>query len=248
LPSASNVIHSTAAKEVPGTAEYKNSDELCKQMADRFNRTCLLRFGCGKDAIGAYIQLRRYFDRIIPVYHYLHPDLEFVNRSLEYYEKVFGCHIIRVPNHWLYKHLNSGLMQTKESWKIIQQYGLDDFDNDEVNEYIKEDLKLPTSLFTAVGVRASDNLNRGRSIRMHGAHNENRKTFFPVYDWNMERLLQEIKASGIKLPVDYKIWGKSFDGLDYRFIKPMRQHFPRDYEKLKELFPLLDVEIKRYEH
>lgn len=227
--------------------DYKNSDQLCEKMAARMNGVCLLRFSCGKDSVGAYIQLKRYFERIVPVYHYLHPDLDFVNKSLTYYEEVMGTHIIRVPNHWLYRHLNNGAMQTKETWETVLQYNLPYFDNDEVNDYIKEDLGLKLSVFTAVGVRASDNLNRGRSIRMHGAHNENRKTFFPNYDWNMERLIKEIRQSGIKLPVDYKVWGKSFDGLDYRFIKPMREHFPQDYEKLKQLFPLLDLEIKRYE-
>jgi hypothetical protein len=68
-----------------------------------------------------------------------------------------------------------------------------------------------------------------------------------VYDWNMEKLTSEIKKEGVKLPIDYKIWGKSFDGLDYRFIKPLKDNFPNDYEKLKILFPLIDVEIKRYE-
>lgn len=226
---------------------YRNSDELCQAMAERTNGVTLLRFSCGKDAIASYIQLRRYFHTIIPVYHYLHPDLSFVNKSLEYYEGIIGRHIIRVPNQMLYKHLNSGLFQTKRSWEAILNYDLPNFDNDDVNEYIKEDLGLDQGVFTAVGVRAADSLNRRRSIKMHGAVNEKRKSFFPVYDWNMERLVKEIWRSGIKLPIDYKIWGKSFDGLDYRFIKPLKDHFPEDYDKLREYFPLIDVEIKRYD-
>ena len=124
---------------------------------------------------------------------------------------------------------------------------LPNFDNDDVNGYIKDDLGLDENIMTAIGVRSADSLNRWRTINKYGAVNEKRKTFYPVYDWNMERLVNEIKDSGIKLPVDYKIWGKSFDGLDYRFIRPLKDHFPDDYEKLKELFPLIDTEIKRYE-
>ena len=227
--------------------EYKNSNELCEQLAAKYNGICLLRFSCGKDAVAAYIQLRRYFKEIIPVYHYLHPDLDFINKSLEYYENIIGRHIIRVPNRMLYKHLNDGLFQTKKSWSFIKKMKLPNFDNDDVNGYIKDDLGLNENIMTAIGVRSADSLNRWRTINKYGAINEKRKTFYPVYDWNMERLIKEVKDSGIKLPVDYKIWGKSFDGLDYRFIRPLKDHFPDDYEKLKELFPLIDTEIKRYE-
>lgn len=227
--------------------KYSNSQELCQQISDQSGGITLLRFSCGKDAIASFIQLRRYFHTIIPVYHYLHPDLSFVNESLKYYEGIFGRHIIRVPNQMLYRHLNAGLFQTKESWNNILAVDLPNFKNDDVNEYIKEDLGLSDKVFTAVGVRAADSLNRGRSIRMYGAHNVKRKSFYPVYDWNIERLVKEIKESGIRLPVDYKIWGKSFDGLDYRFIKPLKDHFPGDYAKLKQYFPLIDVELKRYD-
>ncbi|WP_018629207.1 hypothetical protein [Niabella aurantiaca] len=226
--------------------EYKNSKELCQLMAERQSGITLLRFSCGKDAIASYIQLKRYFHTIIPIYHYLHPDLDFINKSLEYYEGVMGTHIYRVPNQMLYKHLNSGLFQDKLNWAVIKKMGLPNFDNDDVNTMIKEDLGIDQNVYTAIGVRSSDSLNRRRAIMMYGAVNDKRQTFYPVYDWNMEKLVQEIEDSGIKLPVDYKIWGKSFDGLDFRFIKPLKDNFPNDYEKLKQLFPLIDVELKRY--
>lgn len=227
--------------------EYKNSDELCKLMAERTGGVTLLRFSCGKDAIASYIQLKRYFHKIVPIYHYLHPDLDFINESLDYYEKVFDTKIIRVPNQKLYEHLNRGLFQDFTTWKAVLKMNLPDFDNDDANQMVKDDLELDDNVFTAIGVRSADSLNRRRTIIKYGAINENRKTFYPVYDWNMEKLIEEIKKSGIKLPIDYKIWGKSFDGLDYRFIKPLKDNFPNDYEKLKQYFPLIDVELKRYD-
>lgn len=226
---------------------YKNSIELCEQIAERTKGVTLLRFSCGKDAIASWIQLRRYFHTIIPIYHYLHPDLQFVNDSLSYYEDFFKTEIIRVPNSKLYQHLNSGLYQDVDSWRGVQEYQLPNFDNDDVNEIVKKQRGIDKYTMTAIGVRAADSLNRQLSIKKHGAVNEGRKTFYPVYDWNIEKLATEIKQAGCKLPIDYKIWGKSFDGLDYRFIKPLKEHFPNDYEKIKVLFPLIDVELKRYE-
>lgn len=227
--------------------DYSNSDQLCEQISARTNGVTLLRFSCGKDAIASWLQLRRYFPTIIPIYHYLHPDLQFIEDSLKYYEDFFKTQIIRVPNHLLYRHLNTGLYQTKESWENIKSYQLPNFDNDDVNELIKEERGLSKYVMTGIGVRAADSINRQFSIKKHGAVNEGRKTFYPIYDWKIDRLVDEIKQSGCKLPIDYKIWGKSFDGLDYRFIKPLKEHFQNDYEKLKELFPLIDVELHRYE-
>ncbi len=227
--------------------EYSNSIELCEQIAVRTDGVTLLRFSCGKDAIASWIQLRRHFHTIIPIYHYLHPDLNFVNDSLKYYEDFFKTEILRVPNSKLYEHLNTGLYQDLDTWNGVKEFQLHDFDNDEVNERVKQEKVIDKYVMTGIGVRAADSLNRQLSIKKHGAVNEGRKTFFPVYDWNIEKLISEIKQSGCKLPIDYKICGKSFDGLDYRFIKPLKDNFPNDYEKLKELFPLIDVELKRYE-
>lgn len=226
---------------------WPNSDDLCKQMADKQDGICLLRFSCGKDAIASMIQLKRHFKTIIPIYHYLHPHLNFIEKSLKYYEGFWGTKIYRVPNQVLYSQLNRGLYQTKESWDAIKKLKLPNFDNDEVNDYIKQDLGLPINTMTAIGVRAADSVNRQMVIKKFGPVNQKRKTFYPVWDWNIEKLVSEIEKEKVKLPIDYNIWGKSFDGLDYRFIKPLKENFPDDYEKLKDLFPLLDLELKRYE-
>lgn len=87
---------------------------------------------------------------------------------------------------------------------------------------------------------------RRASIKQTGGVNHNRKQFFPVHDWDIKKLVSEIRQEGLKLPIDYKIWGRSFDGFDYRFMKPLKDNFPRDYEKVKEWFPLVDVDLKRF--
>ena len=76
----------------------------------------------------------------------------------------------------------------------------------------------------------ADSPMRRIGIKTHGAINHNDKRFYPVYDWNKERLLNEIDAAGVKLPVDYELFGRTFDGLDYRFLKPISERFPEDYE------------------
>jgi len=54
-----------------------------------------------------------------------------------------------------------------------------------------------------------------------------------------------IDQAGIPLPVDYEWFGRSFDGLDFRFLEPMSRFAPADYERVLDWFPLADVQMFR---
>ncbi|HRQ17720.1 MAG TPA: hypothetical protein PL085_11630 [Agriterribacter sp.] len=229
--------------------EYKNSAELCQKMAEKTNGVTLLAFSTGKDALSAWVELRKYFHTIYPIYYYMVPGLSFIERSLKYYEDFFETKIIRLPNPNLYRMLDAGTFQTKRSWEIIGKYAFTKMNvkREDLCEWVKEDHGIDKGVYTAIGNRMFDNLQRYRSISKFGAVNHKIKTFFPTYDYKIADVVRGIKGAGVKLPVDYHIWGKTFDGLDYRFIKPVKEHFPDDYEKLKSYFPLIDTEIMRYE-
>lgn len=227
---------------------FENSDRLCEYMAERSNGVALLSFSCGKDSLGAWLQMRRYFKRIIPVYLYIVPGLEFVEQSLTYYEDFFGTHIYRMPQPALYRWLNNYFFQPPERIAKIQELELIEFERDDVFDMVKAKEALPfRSVYTGLGVRAVDSLNRWASIKTHGPVNQNRCNFFPIYDWRKERLLEELVRAGVRLPVDYHIFGRTFDGTDWRFLKPLKETYPRDYARIVEFFPLVEMELLRYE-
>jgi len=101
--------------------------------------------------------------------------------------------------------------------------------------------------WVAVGTRAADSPIRLANIRRYGSANPKRRSFLPVYDWKIARLCEIIKAAGLKLPVDYRLFGRSFDGIDFRFLKPIKDNFPKDYQRILAWFPLAELEIKRRE-
>lgn len=225
---------------------FSSSVELNQYVAGQSDpATCLLSFSAGKDSIAAWLELRRYFARIVPVYLYLIPDLEFVNRSLDYYEDWFETRIIRLPHPSLYRWLNSLMFQAPENIRTIDRAGLPDFDYDDSFAVAMHDAGMPKNTYTAIGVRAVDSLNRWASIKQHGAVNAARRTFFPIYDWRKDRLIDEISRSGVKLPEEYRYFGRSFDGLDYRFLAPIKEHYPDDYARILDWFPLADLELAR---
>lgn len=207
--------------------------------------TVMLAFSCGKDAIGAWLELRRHPVKIIPYYMYLVPDLAFVEHSIRYYEEWFGRKIIKVPHPSLYRWLNNCVFQPPERVAMIKKLDLPAPDYSDIQQAIRDDLKLGPNCYVATGVRAADSPVRRMALTRYGSVNHVKQQFWPIWDWNKARLIEEIENAGVKLPVDYKMFGRSFDGLDYRFLDPIRRLQPRDYERILEWFPLADLEIAR---
>lgn len=227
--------------------EYKNSAELMQKMSDKTGGISLLAFSTGKDAVCSWVEMRKYFTKIYPVYYYMVPGISFIENSLKYYEDFFKTEIRRLPNPNLVRMLNTGTFQLPSSNKVIEKFAFPNIKREELCEYVKEDYYIDMGAYTGIGNRMFDNLSRYRAISKFGAINDKIKTFFPVYDYKIADVVRSIKDAGVKLPIDYKIWGKTFDGLDYRFIKPVKERYPADYEKIKAFFPLIDLEIMRYE-
>lgn len=226
---------------------FENSEQLNRWVAERQDGTTLLAFSCGKDSIAAWLEMKKYFHTIVPVYHYLVPGLEFVERSLAYYEDFFETRIIRMPSPSLYRLLNAFAFQAPENLHIIDKFDLPDFTTENINDAVRADLGLNSEIMCANGVRAVDSPHRWLAVKTHGPVNLKKKSYMSVFDWRIKRLRDELEAAGVKLPVDYQMFGRSFDGIDYRFLAPIKEHFPDDYERILHFFPLAELELKRAE-
>ena len=210
--------------------------------------TCLLAFSCGKDSIAAWLELRRHFKTIIPFYMYLIPELEFVEENLRYYEDFFGARIHRIAHPSLYAMLRNLVFQPPTAWPVIQAARLPAFDYHRIERLLAAELGLGDEVYTATGVRASDSITRRVAIKKHGAVNHAKQKFYPVWDWGKQKLIDEIDGAGCKLPSDYRMFGRSFDGLGAEYLVPMKQHYPRDYARVLEFFPLAELEINRRQY
>lgn len=206
---------------------------------------CLLQFSAGKDSIACWLALRGKME-IAPYYLYLIPDLEFVEESLRYYEKFFGQRVIRVPHPSLYRMIANHVFRPPEQCMIAEDADLPEFSYDDVEKAICDDRKMP-KLWSANGARMADSIMRRQFFTKYPPINPKRRVFYPVWDWNVKMIVDAMNAVGCRLPIDYDIFGMSFDGLDFRFLKPIKEHFPRDYARILEWFPLAELELYRYE-
>lgn len=208
----------------------------------------LLAFSTGKDAIAAWLAIRDHFDEVVPYYLYLIPGLEFVDESLGYYEQFFGVRITRLPHPSLYRWLNNFVFQPPERCLVIEQARLPMFDYADVRQVMCEDKGLPLETLVADGVRAADSPMRRIAIQTHGSISKRLGKYHPVWDWRKADLVGAFRKAGVRLPEDYRLFGRTFDGLDLRFTLPLKKHRPRDYQRILEWFPLIDLEVWRYEH
>ena len=223
--------------------------DLIRAFKERYGDTTLLAFSRGKDAIATALAIRDHVN-IVPVHYTICPGLEFIEESLAYYEKhLFGGRkIISAPHPAAMKQIAGDFMfQTLGNAEVCAASGILLYDHDGIREAVIKQEGLDKKTFTAVGVRADDSPMRRTAMQKYGPLRPKNQTWFPVWDWSKARLMDEIQKAKISLPIDYMLWGRSFDGVDARFTIPMKQHLPRDFATLETFFPLMRAEHLRYE-
>ena len=223
------------------------SEQIIQQVRAECGPRIMLSFSRGKDCIAAYIAMRDSFEEIVAYHLFVVPGLEFVEESLDYYRRKLGIKIYNLPHPWLYKSLNSYVFQTPAHAAVIDAANLPIFTYSDVHRMVAAESGLGDKVLVASGVRAADSPMRRIALMTHGAISRNQRQFYPVWDWDKARVVDAIEQSGIRLPVDYELFGRSFDGLDLRFILPLKKHRPADYRKILEWFPLVELEVFRFE-
>lgn len=221
------------------------TDALCKEISAQCGGVCLLEFSRGKDSIVSWLQLRRFFPRLIPFHLASIPHLSFVDESLAYYEDFFQTKIERYLNGYVAWAISDLQYQSPESksWAESCDYRL--VKTREFHEALRRKHDVPLA-YCARGLTVGDNLGRRIHLRRYKGRNDKAKVFYPIYDWSKELVLKTVKRSGVKLPKDYWLHSHSLTGMpDYMHLERMRRLFPQDYERTKALFPLIDVSSVR---
>lgn len=228
--------------------KHPRGDDLIKVYRERYGDKTLIAFSRGKDSIAVALALRDKIE-MVPFYYDDLPGLEFIDESLDYYErKLFnGRRILRMPHPAFYKHLSDGIFQPVRRAELLAAASIPRINHADVVRMVKKQVGVEGDILSATGLRALDNAVRFISIRKHGAIRHGAGNWAPIWDWTKNRLMDEIERSGVSLPPDYTFLPRSFDGFSYLFLIPLKERFPRDYERVLEWFPLARAEILRFE-
>lgn len=205
--------------------------------------TVLLSFSCGKDSLASWLACRQAGLNVIPFYLELVPGLEFVEHSLNFYERLFKAKIYRCLHPNFYRRLHNDWYQPPRRIGTIEQLALPLFDYDDVTDGVRRTASLPDA-WCGIGTRKCESIMRAMRMKQDGL-NANRKTFTPIMDWRKADVMNCLRHFDCPLPIDYQMFGRSFDGLYARYLKPIKDRFPRDYAKILEWFPDADMELAR---
>lgn len=204
----------------------------------------LLGFSRGKDSLAAWLAMREAGITVVPYHLYLVPGLRFVDDSLKFYEDFFGQRIINLPHPSLFRWLNHFLFQPPQRCAIIEAAQFPEVTYEEIAGALREQLDL-ADCWNADGVRAADSPNRRMAMVTHGPLREHLRKVSIVWDWRIADVREALARHKCPLPPEYEWFGRSFDGLDYRFLKPIMDNASEDYARILEWFPLADLEVFR---
>jgi 3'-phosphoadenosine 5'-phosphosulfate sulfotransferase (PAPS reductase)/FAD synthetase len=209
-------------------------------------RRCLLAYSRGKDALASLLRLRRHFDAITCYYMDLVPGLSFVEESLAYQRKKLGITIHVFQHPATVRMLRESVFQPPDRAAALRRTQLPTLKVDDIQEAAGE-VAGDESLFAAIGLRRCDGYMRRLTIDKHGAVNNRKRTFFPVFDLTVAQVRESLAAEGIALPDDYRMFGRTFDGINAQYLIPIKRDYPADYARVLDVFPLADIEVWRAE-
>ncbi len=103
--------------------------------------------------------------------------------------------------------------------------------------------ELNPTTSTKAGRRICDEPHDGWA----GAYTEKEMRFWPLWDWSARDVLGYLRAR--QIPIPGGLGKANMSGVDLRLstLLYLKEHFPHDYERILEVFPDAEVQLKRDE-
>lgn len=196
----------------------------------------LVGFSGGKDSICCLDLCTRYFKTVKPFFMYICPGLEFQEKTLRWYEEKYQTEIIRIPHFEMSNFLRYGSFRDPDpSVQIVSVK--------ETYDYLRAETGIH---WIAAGERVADSIVRRAMIKNSGTVDYKRGRFYPIANWTKKDVLAYIRLRKLKLPSDSKRLGFSFRSLSGSELSVIKDMYPRDYEKILEMYPFAGAGVERF--
>jgi hypothetical protein len=128
-----------------------------------------------------------------------------------------------------------------------------DVDAMELEPYTKADIcddiraqyNIPQA-WCAMALSAYDAIERKAKIQDHAGRNDVGRTFNPCFDWKKKDIVETVRAAGLKLPKDYLMAARTFNGVPcYRNLVRLEEVCLEDWQRVKLCFPMIEAELAR---
>lgn len=218
--------------------------ELCDEISSISNGVCFLSFSRGKDSIASWIVLKQYFKRIIPFHCSFVPNLNFVNESLDYYERFFDAKIQRFIIGSMLDSIYDLWFQAIEDEDSIDEFDFPKYGNNDVLKYLRIEHDLHNA-WCAYGINSTDSIDRRIYVNKYQGKNDKNKSFYPCFNYTRQEIIEIIKNNKVKLPDDYKYTNRTISTLGFRGLENLSNMNIADFKKIETLYPFARAIIAR---
>lgn len=206
-----------------------------------------LGFSTGKDSLACAVILQNLGIKFIPFFFYHCPDLIFVEDNIKMYEDILKIEVIRLPHPMLYDYLRHQDFQPPMMVDFLEEMKFIKAGFEDIMDVYFASIKDNRWLYDVTGVRASESFNRRMLFKQRGFIQEEKRKIDLIADWSTKDVVEFLYDEQVPLTPDYDIWRRSFDGLKYQFLFGVKKHYPNDWATIKAYFPLIELELFRYE-
>jgi len=206
------------------------------------DKTNVLHFSCGADSIACYLRLKEHGISPILVYHYFIKDLPMVNNYIDYFEKKFNVKIYQFPSTLYYEHIDNALFQypikAREKFRNhIGHFYLDRFTKDDFDYCVKD--SLGGDVILHLGLKYTDGLRRYQHLMKNGVSFNDK--FYPVAPFKISDIQNILDKYDCLLPIEYGLWGISFESPRSWNINLIKEHCPESYKMIQKVFPMIGL-------
>lgn len=229
------------------TANTEATDALCKEIAKKSNGVCFLGFSRGKDSLCAWLNLRRYFKRVIPFHCASWCGMRFAKEYLDYCEYEMQTKILRLMGEDFPTALSLGYYQPLGDYPAIERMPEQNYSKLDVLSRLRLKLHLPR-VWCAFGISMNYSIDRRIYCQKTGGMSTINKTFYPCFDWTKDQIIETLQSSGLKLSSEYRYTNRTLGNIpSYTVNKVLREHYPADYVRMLAHYPWAEAKTVREE-
>jgi len=212
------------------------------------DKTNVLHFSCGADSVACYLRLKEFGIKPVLVYNYFLPKLPMVQNYINYFQNEFKERVYQFPSTLYSEMMDRALFQlpvkARERFRNqIGCFGMEKHTKERFDRFLDE--VLGGNVIHHFGLRYTDGLRRFQHLSKHGCRYGNK--FFPIASFQVKDIQYILEKYDCFLPIEYRLWGLSFESPRAFNINLIKEHCPETYKHITEVFPLIGAEgLRKY--
>jgi hypothetical protein len=209
------------------------------------DKTNILHFSCGSDAAASYLRLKEFGIKPILVYHYFIKGLPLHQNYLNWFEKKFNERVYQFPStlfsEFLYKSLYQKPIKAREKFYDRIGYDLAGHTKEKFDGFLAD--SVGGDAVFHLGLKYTDGLRRYQHLIKNGCSHGDK--FYPIASFQVKDIQAMLEKHDCLLPIDYRLWGISFESPRAWNINLIKENCPVTYKMILDWFPMAGAHCYR---